>query len=107
VNRNRVFWSSAALVVALLAFGPAVALVAQQMPEQPAGTEETTLTGKLNRDDQGGFVLIEQESGDSVPLQGPADLATYVGSTVKVTGMWSEDSAGKRHFKVSKVERSS
>lgn len=83
----------AILVVTLLLLGPAVALPAQESSTAPAAQQEqVTLTGQLAAGERGGFVLVEQESGDSVVLRGPVELADYVGSKVQVTGTWVEES---------------
>ncbi|MGH9380140.1 MAG: hypothetical protein ACRD2Z_05960 [Thermoanaerobaculia bacterium] len=91
-----------ALAVALLALAPAVAVVAQE--EEYAAEEETTLTGQLSTDEQGGYVLIEEASGESVSLVASMDLSQHVDATVNVTGKWAEDEEGNRVFEVSSVE---
>lgn len=95
-----------ALAIAILALGPVAAAMAQD--GQPP--KEITLTGQLHTDepggdDRGGYVLIEQESGDWVALAAPMDLAEYVGTTVRVSGHWAKDPEGHNYFEVSEVER--
>jgi hypothetical protein len=104
--RSRRFaWAVIAALVLVLA--PAGLAVAQES-EQPAAeqTEEISLTGQLSIDDlEGTYRLIEAESGDSIVLRGPAEMAEHVGATVKVTGKWAEDENGVKYFAVSKIER--
>jgi len=90
----------------LLALAPFAPVVGQEVSEtgDPETTQETTLTGQLSTDEMGGYVLIEGESGDSVKLQGPEDLADHVGSNVVVTGTWEEDDEGVRYLQVTLVE---
>lgn len=103
--RQHVNRISAILAVALLALLPAVAVLA--MDDGMKTKEEVTLTGQLSNDEQGGFVLIERESGDSIALESAMDLAAYVDSTVNVTGTWNQDAAGNLTFQVSHVEPAS
>lgn len=91
-----------ALAVALLALAPVAAVVAQE--EEYAAEEEITLTGQLSADDQGGYVLIDEASGESVPLVSSMDLSEHVDARVNVTGKWTEDGEGNRIFEVSSVE---
>lgn len=102
--KHRAKWLGAALAVALLALAPATAVLAQ---EGMSADEEVTLTGQLTTDDAGGYVLVEQESGDSITLAGSVDFAEHVDSTVNVTGKWAEDSEGYRYFEVSYIESAS
>ncbi len=104
VKRNRLQWLGSALAVALLVLGTASVVVAQ---EEEASAEEVTLTGRLSGDEESGYMLIEQESGETIALKGPRELASHVGSTVTVTGKWAEDTQGNRYFAVSKVEKAS
>lgn len=93
-----------ALAVALLTLAPAAAVVAQEAEIGEAAEEEVTLTGQLSADDQGGYVLIEEASGESIPLVSAMDLSEHVDTTVNVTGKWAEDAEGNRTFEVSSVE---
>lgn len=103
--KNRVSPFGVALAVALLALAPATAVVAQVDPAATArAEEEITLTGQLSTDEQGGYVLIEQASGDSIALVSSMALAEYVDNTVNVTGKWAEDAEGNQTFEVSSVE---
>jgi hypothetical protein len=69
-----------------------------------AEDEEVTLIGQLAKSEAGGYVLIEQDSGDSITVTGPAELEHSVGAKVKLTGSWMEDESGARYFAVTKVE---
>lgn len=93
-----------ALAVALLTLAPAVAVVAQEAGMAETAEEEVTLTGQLSADGQGGYVLIEEASGESIPLVSATDLSEHVDTTVNVTGKWAEDAEGSRTFEVSSVE---
>jgi len=92
------------LAMTLLTFGPA-ALVAAQDDESGMEMETVTLTGQLNESADGGFVLIEPESGEEVVVDGPG-LADHVGSTVTVTGTWATDEDGNTYLAVSTIETS-
>lgn len=104
-RKNHLSLLGVALAVALLALAPAAAVVAQEDPAAAApAEEEVTLTGQLSADDQGGYVLIDQASGESIPLVSSIDLSAHVDTTVNVTGMWAEDAEGNKTFEVSSVE---
>jgi hypothetical protein len=94
--RHRLNGYGVALAAVLLVLAPAAALLA-------AEEEAVSLTGQLTTDEAGAYVLIEQESGDSIVLRGSSELADHVGSMVKITGKWAEDSEGYKYFEVSKV----
>lgn len=49
-------------------------------------------------------MLIEEASGESIPLVSAMDLSEHVDTTVNVTGKWAEDAEGNRTFEVSSVE---
>lgn len=103
--KNHVSPFGVVLAVALLTLAPAAAVVAQEDPAAEAtAEEEVTLTGQLSADDQGGYVLIEEASGESIPLVSAMDLSEHVDTTVNVTGKWAEDAEGNRTFEVSSVE---
>ena len=63
-----------------------------------------TLVGELAESEAGGYLLIEQESGDSIAVSGSVMFGDHVGETVKLTGKWVEEEDGYRSFKVSKIE---
>lgn len=98
--RNRLSVLGAACALVLLVLASAGMVMAG---EEHAGAE-TTLTGLLNSTEDGGYVLIEQASGESIALTGSASLADHVGSNVTVTGTWAEDAAGAKTFEVATVE---
>lgn len=89
--------------VALLALGT-VAMVAAQ-DEGGMESDSVTLTGQLNQSDDGGYTLIEPESGEEIVVDGPG-LADHVGEKVTVTGTWSTDEDGNTYLAVSTVESS-
>jgi glucose/arabinose dehydrogenase len=77
----------------------------EQGTEGSEGTtgQQTTLSGQLSKNDMGGYILVEEQSGDSITLQGPEDLADHVGTKVTVTGRWATDADGNQYFEVSTV----
>lgn len=92
------------LAIALLALLPAAALMAQD-EDMPAADEEITLTGQLSfDDDMGYFMLIEEESGDAITLNGSVDFAQFFDAKVNVTGKWVEADDGSLYFEVSQIE---
>lgn len=94
------------VTLSLLAIAPTAAFAFQeQAPEEQVPEEQVTLTGQLAESEAGGYVLIEQESGESITITGPAELAQAVGTRVRLTGRWVEDGHGYRYFAVTKVER--
>jgi hypothetical protein len=76
---------------------------AQQEGAQPAAAQET-LTGTIGGDAQKGFVLVEDESGDSIKLKGSVKFAEHIGHKVTVVGKWSDDGKGTKYFEVSSLE---
>jgi hypothetical protein len=91
------------LVGVMLAVGAALLSAAPPLQAATAQAPAVTLIGLLSVDANGDYVLVEEQSGDSIMLRGPAKLADHIGETVKVTGMWvdaSEDS----YFEVTAVE---
>lgn len=102
--KNLVSPFGVALAVALLTLAPAAAVVAQEPGMAETAEEEVTLTGQISADDQGGYVLIDEASGESIPLVSATDLSEHVDTTVNVTGKWAEDAEGNRTFEVSSVE---
>jgi hypothetical protein len=102
INRNGLV---VAFVAALLACGT-VALTAQdEGMEQETDRESVSLTGQLNETADGGFVLIEPESGEEIVVEGPG-LADHIGSSVTVTGTWATDEEGGTYLAVSSVTKS-
>ncbi len=90
-----------ALTTALLVFVSAAIAVSQEAELE----EEVTLLGQLSEDADGGYVLVDPESGDEVSLRGQEEaLAEHLGSAVAVTGRWAEDDEAGPYFAVSAVE---
>jgi hypothetical protein len=91
------------LAVALLvALAPVASVLAADDRDKKM---ETTLMGQLSQDSAGGYVLVEQESGEQIRLEGSDELADHVGHQVKVTGKWSDaDTEGQKVFQVKKLE---
>ena len=90
------------LALALLLLGPAAGISTLQAEDEQM---ETTLSGQLSKNEAGSYVLVEQDSGDEVLLEGPETLEEHLGAKVKVTGRWDKNDAGQDIFKVSAVER--
>jgi hypothetical protein len=89
------------LALALLVLTPVAALASEDGDDKM----KTTLIGQLSQDAGGAYVLVEQESGDQVALEGAAeDLAQHIGAKVKVSGEWAKDPEGNEIFRVSEVE---
>jgi hypothetical protein len=90
------------LALALLVLTPVGAALAADDGDEKM---KTTLIGQLSQDAGGAYVLVEQESGDQVALEGAAeDLAQHIGAKVKVSGEWAKDPEGNEIFRVSEVE---
>ncbi len=66
-------------------------------------SDTTSLTGCLSVTDEGGYVLDDQESDETVVLDGEG-LGDHVGHTVTVTGDWAEDDEGMKYFAVDSLE---
>lgn len=100
--RNMNTNSRARLVLGLVAL-TVLALAPIEVASAAAETpKEETLTGMVSRNEAGRFVLVEEESGNSVLLESaePQVLADNEGLRVSVTGRWS---ASRETFLVSKV----
>ena len=96
----RTFFATAALA-ALFAITPSFAQ--QQQPPNERDrmvTSQTTLTGCLNKDASGGWVITDQ-GGTKMAVLGQEDFTKHADHTVKLTGTPSED--GKT-FNVTKIE---
>jgi hypothetical protein len=68
-------------------------------------TPAVNVTGMLQSDDADGYVLVDQESGDSIALKGKKKkLAKHEGTAVTLTGRWRDNDPSTKMFRVSKVE---
>lgn len=83
--------------LAFIALGSAGILLAEE-------AKELSLSGTLSETEDGGYVLVEQESGEGISVRGPDELADHVGSEVKVTGQWVKDDEGVEYFWVKAIE---
>ncbi len=92
---------SVVLALVALAVGSIGMSTAQ---ESEAESSDVTLAGLLAMDDEGGYVLVEGESGEEITLEGEG-LADYVDSTVEVTGGWATDDEDNHYFYVAGIER--
>ncbi|MEZ5330842.1 MAG: hypothetical protein R2991_02045 [Thermoanaerobaculia bacterium] len=94
-----------ALVATLLALGTVATLAAQDEGSMDMEKAPVTLTGQLNESADGGYVLVEPESGEEIVVDGPG-LADHVGSKVTVTGTWETDEDGNTYLAVTEVKES-
>ena len=90
-------------IALLLLATTTIPAAAATVKEQPV-----TLTGCLDTGgpaDQGrrDFTLIEQESGDWIPVEGPGELKDHLGQLVKLTGTWEYDRSNIRYFAADSV----
>lgn len=90
----------AAVAGLLLGLVTAAGAVQQQSTEE----EPITLIGTVSVDGAGGYVLVEEQSGDSIALRGPSRLADFAGAFVKVSGRWVDDPDGA-YFMVATIEK--
>lgn len=89
------------LALTLLVLTPVAALASDGGDDKM----KTTLTGQLSQDAGGAYVLVEEESGEQIRLAGEQDLAQHIGTRVRVTGEWMDDTEdGNKIFRVDKVE---
>ena len=65
---------------------------------------ETTMTGCLNKDASGGYVLTDEKTGMKQTVTGSADLEKHsTNHKVTLTGMSKTDANGKPVFEVTKI----
>lgn len=93
----------AILAVAVLVLGLVTAVGAAAAQQGAEGEIVVTLVGVLSIDGSGGYILVEQQSGDSIILRGPDALAEHVGDMVRVTGSWV-DEPDVSYFEVMSIE---
>jgi hypothetical protein len=110
---SRVQLAGTAFVMALLAIGFPAFVAAQQYEGGPqeggpyrAVEPMVTVTGMVQPATDGdGFVLVDQQSGDSIALKGKKKkVAAQEGSNVTLTGRWSKGDPSTKKFRVSEVE---
>ena len=100
------------LAAGVLLSGLSVAVFAQDPPppqkeqnERDLMANATTLTGCLNKDASGAFMLIDEATGVKTTVTGAADLEKHsVNHKVTLTGTAKVDPAGKPIFEVSKLQ---
>ena len=92
-------------VLAVAAFiagiGVAVSANAEEDQVTLVGCLDASTSGTLH---QGSFTLIEQESGDWIPVEGPDALADNVGKIVELVGAWEHDEADSPYFVAQRFE---
>ena len=64
-----------------------------------------TLTGMLKSDGADAYMLVDQQSGDSIDLKKKSKkLSKHEGQMVSIEGRWVDNDPTSKTFKVSKVE---
>ena len=67
--------------------------------------KETVLTGCLNKDSAGSFILTDEKTGAKMTVTGPSDLEKHSANhKVTLTGTAKTDATGKSAFEVSKIQ---
>ena len=93
------------LAAGLLLSGLSVCLFAQDPPAQDRPAKATTITGCLNKDASGAYVLTDENTGTKTPITGTADLEKHSANhRVTLTGTTKTDPAGNPVFEVSKIQ---
>ena len=116
--RNRVQLAGTVIAMALLVVGlPAMAAAQTQNEGGPqvgapsreyVPTPQINLTGMLKSDGAGGYVLVDEQSGESIELKKQGKkFAKYEGQMVTVAGKWIDDDPTSKTFRVSKVKPAS
>ena len=71
-------------------------------------TPQINLTGMLKSDGAGGYVLVDEQSGDSIELKKKGKkFAKYEGQMVTVAGKWVDNDPTSKIFNASKVKPAS
>jgi hypothetical protein len=113
--RNRLQLAGIVIAMALLVVGfPAIAAAQTQAEGGPqvGGPQReyvpvpmVMLTGMLKSDGADGYMLVDQQSGDSIDLKKKSKkLAKHEGQMVTIEGRWVDNDPTSKTFKVSKVE---
>jgi hypothetical protein len=93
-------------MAALLLLGlPALMFAQAKDDSQRDRMKETAVTGCLNKDSAGGYVLTDEKTGAKTPVTGTADLDKHSANhKVTLTGTAKADATGKTAFEVSKIQ---
>jgi len=92
-----------ASIVLVLVAASSISVAAATVKEQPVTLTGCLDTGGLADQGERSFTLIEQESGDWVPVEGPAELKDHLGQLVSLTGTWVYDQPDVRYFAADSV----
>lgn len=96
------------LAVGLLLSGLSAGIFAQDQQDKDQRdrmNNATTLTGCLNKDASGAYMLTDEATGVKTTVTGAADLEKYSGNhKVTLTGAAKADASGKPIFEVSKLK---
>jgi len=96
------------LAAGLLLSGLSAGLFAQDDQEKDKRDRtktETTMTGCLNKDTSGDFVLTDEKTSVKTTVTGPADLEKHSANhRVTLTGAAKTDPSGKQVFEVTKIQ---
>jgi hypothetical protein len=96
------------LAVGVLLTGLSAGLFAQDQQDKDQRdrmANATTLTGCLNKDASGAFMLTDETTGVKTTVTGAADLEKYSGNhKVTLTGAAKNDASGKPIFEVAKLK---
>jgi len=100
------------LAAGLLLSGLSATMFAQKAPEdqnqRDRMTNQTTITGCLNKDASGTYTLTDEKTGEKTIVAGTPDLEKHSANhRVTLTGTTSTDPNGKSIFEVSKIKHMS
>jgi hypothetical protein len=97
-----------AAAVLLLGLSPSIFAQDPADKSRDRMKNETTMTGCLNKDTSGGYMLTEEKTGAKMTVIGPADLEKHSANhRVTLTGAAKNDASGKPVFEVSKIQHMS
>ena len=97
------------LAAGLLLSGLSAGMFAQD-PQQDKNERDrlvssTTITGCLNKDASGAYMLTDESTGTKMTVTGAADLEKHSANhKVSLTGMAKTDATGKSVFEVTKLK---
>jgi len=97
--------TSRVLAAALLLAGIPTLTFAQDQEQKRDRMTETSISGCLNKDATGSFVITDEKTGVKTPVTGAADLEKHSANhKVTLTGTTKADATGKPVFEVSKLQ---
>jgi hypothetical protein len=99
------------LAAGLMLSGLTVGMFAQDQEDKQKDKNErdrmaaSTLTGCLNKDASGGYMLTDESTGTKTAVTGAADLEKHADNhKVSLTGMAKTDASGNSVFQVTKIK---